>query len=71
MFHFICICGTLFSSIYVNSQMSTQWTMIHFSGCVRSKKQKFIFFERLAIIEEKQPFRNIIVIMESNIQFFL
>jgi len=35
------------------------------------KNKHFIFFERLAMIQDKQPFRNIIVIMESYIQFFL
>jgi len=35
-----------------------------------AKNNFSIFFERLAMIEEKQPFRNIIVIMESDIHFF-
>ena len=66
LYHFIFVL-----SIYVKSR-HTEWAQTHTSGCVRSKKQKhFIFFERLAMIQDKQPFRNIIVIMESYIQFFL
>jgi len=69
MFDFVFIIWLLFLSIYVKSH-HTLWAKTHISGCGRSKKNNFIFFERLAMIEDKQPFRNIIVIMESYIQFF-
>jgi len=61
----------LFSSIYVKSHHLYNGRGPILAVAWGTKNNNSIFFERLAMIEEKQPFRNIIVIMESYIQFFL